>query len=94
MGRREDGAAVREGRRCAHDLAGSMTGEIPPSIGAAPRAGGERSLWRSGDGGAPLAGITTCRQELADRRGWSTFSEARPAGRKNAAVERREAPFS
>src|SRR3569832_725152 len=38
-----------------------------------------------GDGGAPLAGITTCRQELADRRGWSTFSEARPAHRYYAA---------
>src|SRR3569833_4567232 len=38
-----------------------------------------------GEGGAPLAGITTCRQELADRRGWSTFSEARPAHRYNAA---------
>jgi len=36
----------------------------------------------SGDGGAPLAGITTCRQELADRRGWSTFSKARPAHRR------------
>ena len=47
-----------------------------------------------GDGGAPLAGITTCRQELADRRGWSTFSKARPAHRKNAAVERRKARSS
>jgi len=71
-----------------------MTGETPPSVDAAPRASGKRIPNRSGDGGAPLAGITTCRQELADRRGWSTFSEARPAGRKNAAVERREAPFS
>ena len=47
-----------------------------------------------GDGGAPLAGITTCRQELADRRGWSTFSKARPAHRKNAAVECRKARSS
>ena len=39
-----------------------------------------------GDGGAPLAGITTCRQELADRRGWSTFSEARP----DQSLERRK----
>jgi hypothetical protein len=38
MGRREDGVAVRQGRRCALKLAGSMTGEIPPSIDAAPRA--------------------------------------------------------
>jgi len=39
-----------------------------------------------GDGGAPLAGTTTCRQELADRRGWSTFSEARP----DQSLERRK----
>jgi hypothetical protein len=82
MGRREDGAAAGTRPEIRLDPAGSMTGEIPPSIDAAPRAGGKRSLWRSGDGGAPLAGITTCRQELADRRGWSTFSKARPAGRK------------
>src|SRR6185437_15304046 len=42
-----------------------------------------------GDGGAPLAGITTCRQELADRRGWSTFSKARPV---LVAERRRGAP--
>src|SRR6185437_1398889 len=94
MGRREDGAAAGTRPEIRLDPAGSMTGEIPPSIDAAPRAGGKRSLWRSGDGGAPLAGITTCRQELADRRGWSTFSKARPARRKNAAVERRKARSS
>jgi len=48
----------------------------------------------SGDGGAPLPGNRTRRQELADRRGWSTFSKARPARRKNAAVERRKARSS
>jgi len=34
-----------------------------------------------GGDGAPLAGTRTCRQELADRRGWSTFSEAWPVHR-------------
>jgi hypothetical protein len=78
MGRREDGAAVREGRRCASNSPGRPSGETPPSADAAPRASGKRTLKHSGDGGAPLAGIRTCRQELADRRGWSTFSKARP----------------
>jgi hypothetical protein len=36
---------------------------------------------RSGGDGAPLAGTKTCRQELADRRGWSTFSKAWPVRR-------------
>src|SRR6185312_2280740 len=54
----------------------------PPSTDAAPRVSGKRTLKHSGDGGAPLAGIRTCRQELADRRGWSTFSKARPVNRR------------
>ena len=45
---------------------------------AAPRASGKRTPRPPGDGGAPLPGIRTRRQELADRRGWSTFSKARP----------------
>ena len=51
--------------------------------GSAP-AGPVSQTGHSGGGGAPLAGTRTCRQELADRRGWSTFSEARPAHRKVA----------
>jgi hypothetical protein len=82
------------GRRCGHASPGRPSGEIPPSTDVVPRASGKRNPKRSGDGGAPLAGITTCRQELADRRGWSTFSKARPARRKNAAVERRKARSS
>ena len=45
-----------------------------------------------GGDGAPLAGTRTCRQELADRRGWSTFSKAWPVRRSDTAVARREAP--
>src|SRR6185437_16509615 len=45
-----------------------------------------------GGDGAPLAGTRTCRQELADRRGWSTFSKAWPVRRNDTAVARREAP--
>ena len=93
MGRREDGAAVGTRPEMRPDPTGSMTGEIPPSIDAAPRALEQRTPKRSGDGGAPLAGITTCRQELADRRGWSTFSKARPAHRKNAASGAPEGAF-
>jgi hypothetical protein len=37
MGRREDGAAVRTGRRCASNSPGRPSGEPPPSIDAAPR---------------------------------------------------------
>src|SRR6185437_6968492 len=48
----------------------------------------------SGDGGAPLPGNRTRRQELADRRGWSTFSKARPAHRRTPQVERRKARSS
>ena len=68
-GRAGDVASASPGRR---------HGEIPPSIDAAPRASGQRNPKRPGDGGAPLPGIRTRRQELADRRGWSTFSKARP----------------
>jgi hypothetical protein len=82
MGRREDGAAVRKGRRYAPSSPGRPSGETPPSADAALRAGGKRSLWHSGDGGAPLPGNRTRRQELADRRGWSTFSKARPVSRR------------
>src|SRR3569623_2580319 len=77
MGRREDGAAVREGRRYASNSPGRPSGETPPSIDAAPRVW-SNALQVPGRWRAPLAGTTTCRQELADRRGWSTFSEARP----------------
>src|SRR6185312_17460178 len=38
MGRREDGAAVGTRPEMRPDPAGSMTGEIPPSTDAAPRA--------------------------------------------------------
>src|SRR6185437_8957855 len=76
--RREDGAAVRHGPEIRPRLTGSMTGESPPSIDAVPRASEKRAPKRSGDGGAPLPGNRTRRQELADRRGWSTFSKARP----------------
>ena len=57
-------------------------GKSPPSADAAPRASGKRTLKHPGDGGAPLPGNRTRRQELADRRGWSTFSKARPGSRK------------
>ena len=70
---------------------GRPSGETPPSTDAAPRVSGKRTLKHSGDGGAPLAGIRTCRQELADRRGWSTFSKAWPVRRSDTAVARREA---
>jgi hypothetical protein len=66
----------------AQNSPGRPSGETPPSTDAAPRAGGERSLWHPGDGGAPLPGNRTRRQELADRRGWSTFSKARPVSRR------------
>ena len=82
MGRREDGAAVRDGRRCAQNSPGRPRGETPPSADAAPRASGKRALKHPGDGGAPLPGTRTRRQELADRRGWSTFSKARPVSRR------------
>ena len=95
MGRREDGAAARRRPEIRPDPAGSMTGEIPPSIDAAPRALEQRTPKHPGDGGAPLAGIRTRRQELADRRGWSTFSKARPvlvAERRKWSAGRRLAP--
>ena len=83
MGRREDGAAVRNGAEmCPRPHRVDDRGKSPPSTDAAPWAGGERSLWRPGDGGAPLPGNRTRRQELADRRGWSTFSKARPVSRR------------
>jgi len=83
MGRREDGAAVRNGAEmCLRTHRVDDRGKSPPSADAAPRVGGERSLWHSGDGGAPLPGNRTRRQELADRRGWSTFSKARPVSRR------------
>jgi hypothetical protein len=44
-----------------------------------------------GDGGAPLPGTTTRRQELADERGWSTFRKRGPTSSQHAAVERRKA---
>ena len=66
----------------AQNSPGRPSGETPPSTDAAPRALGKRALKHPGDGGAPLAGIRTCRQELADRRGWSTFSKARPVSRR------------
>ena len=93
MGRREDGAAVRKGRRCAQNSSGRPSGETPPSADAAPRASGKRTSWHSGDGGAPLAGNTTCCQELADGRGWSTFRKRGPHIMRHAAVERRKAPL-
>ena len=83
MGRREDGAAVRNGAEmCPRPHRVDDRGKSPPSTDAAPRASGKRTLKHPGDGGAPLAGIRTCRQELADRRGWSTFSKARPVSRR------------
>jgi len=85
MGRREDGAAVKGGGDLLPSSPGRRHREIRPSTDAAPRASGQRTPKRSGDGGAPLAGNKTCRQELADRRGWSTFLKARPAHRQNAA---------
>jgi len=93
MGRREDGAAVRERRRTASNSPGRPSGETPPSADAAPRASGKRTSWHSGDGGAPLAGNTTCCQELADGRGWSTFRKRGPHIMRHAAVERRKAPL-
>jgi len=100
MGRREDGAAAGTRPEIRPDLAGSMTGETPPSIDAAPRASEKRAPRLPGDGGAPLPGIRTRRQELADRRGWSTFSKARPvlvaerrmwsAGRRLSPIARRK----
>ena len=47
-----------------------------------------------GDGGAPLPGTMTRRQELADGRGWSTFRKRGPPSRDTPHVERREAPRS
>ena len=83
MGRREDGAAVRKGAEmCPRPHRVDDRWKSPPSTDAAPRASGKRTLKHPGDGGAPLAGIRTCRQELADRRGWSTFSKARPVSRR------------
>jgi len=93
MGRREDGAAVRERRRTASNSPGRPSGETPPSADAAPRASGKRTSWHSGDGGAPLAGNTTCCQELADGRGWSTYRKRGPHIMRHAAVERRKAPL-
>jgi hypothetical protein len=66
----------------AQNSPGRPSGETPASADAAPRALGKRALKHPGDGGGPLAGIRTCRQELADRRGWSTFSKARPVSRR------------
>ena len=82
MGRREDGAAVRDGRRCAQNLPGRPSGEIRPPSDAVPWVVGKRSLRHSGDGGASLPGNRTRRQELADERGWSTFRKRGPTSRK------------
>ena len=95
MGRREDGAAARNG----------------PEIWPRPHRDGakgkprRRSMRRRGpEGDVPsrsraMAGLRS-RAIGPGARSWltgvasSTFSKARPAHRKNAAVERREAPFS
>jgi hypothetical protein len=90
MGRREDGAAVRNGAEmCLRTHRVDDRGKSPPSADAAPRASGKRAPRHPGDGGAPLPGNRTRRQELADRRGWSTFSKARPV---LVAERRRGAP--
>ena len=97
MGRREDGAAVGRGGDVPSTSPGRRREKSPPSIDAAPRASGKRIPTRSGDGGAPLAGTRTCRQELADRRGWSTFSKARPvpiAKRRKWCAGRRLVPIA
>ena len=73
---------------------GRPSGENPPSADAAPRASGKRALKHPGDGGAPLPGNRTRRQELADRRGHVHVLESAARQSQNAAVERREAPFS
>ena len=59
---------------------------------AVPAGEGKTHPPPPGGDGAPLAGTRTCRQELADRRGWSTFSKAWPVRRSDTAVARREAP--
>ena len=59
-----------------------MSGGNPCRRSMRRRGAGATHSSSPGDGGAPLAGTTTCRQELADRRGWSTFSEARPVSRE------------
>jgi hypothetical protein len=60
--------------------------------GCGARGRGKTHPPSPGGDGAPLAGTRTCRQELADRRGWSTFSKAWPVRRTDTAVARREAP--
>ena len=59
--------------------------------GCGARGRGKTHPPSPGGDGAPLAGTRTCRQELADRRGWSTFSKAWPVRRSDTAVARREA---
>ncbi len=78
MGRREDGAAVKEGPEMRSES--HRVGETGKSRRRSMRRRGFGATHSGppGDGGAPLPGIRTRRQELADRRGWSTFSKARP----------------
>ena len=103
MGRREDGAAVGDGPEIRPRPAGSA----PPGNPAAGRCGAVGSEQRtprlSGDGGAPLPGITTRRQELADRRGWSTYRKRGPriaerrqwsAGRRLSSGQKRGDAFA
>ena len=61
-------------------------------VDAVPADSTKTHVGFSGGDGAPLAGTRTCRQELADGRGWSTFSKAWPVRRTDTAVARREAP--
>jgi hypothetical protein len=92
MGRREDGAAVREGRRFGPSSPGRPSGETRRRLMRRRGLGATHSRF-PGDGGAPLPGTRTRCQELADERGWSTFRKRGLHIMRHAAVERREAPL-
>ena len=93
MGRREDGAAAREGRRCGPSSPGRPSGEIPPSADAAPRVRANVAFHSRA-----MAGLRS--QAIGPAaRSWLT-GVAGPRSRKRGPhidrtphVERREAPL-
>ena len=93
MGRREDGAAVRKGRRFGPSSPGRPSGEIPPSADAAPRVRANVAFHSRA-----MAGLRS--QAIGPAaRSWLT-GVAGPRSRKRGPhidrtphVERREAPL-
>jgi len=94
MGRREDGAAMRDGRRCAQNSPGRPGGEIPPSIDAAPRVRADVAFHPRAMAGLRLRALGPgARSWLTGVAGPRSESAARTS-RDTPQVERRKARSS